>query len=95
VARFAAVLQSMGLTKGDTCIIYMPMIPESLIGVLACARLGVVHSVVFGGFSAKELASRIQDCNPKLILSASCGIEPHRLVDYYQIMDQAIEESKA
>lgn len=72
----------MGLKKGDTCIIYMPMIPESLFSTMACARLGVTHSVVFGGFSAKELASRILDCEPKLIISASCGIEPHKLVDY-------------
>ena len=72
----------MGLVKGDTCIIYMPMIPEAVFAMLACARLGVTHSVVFGGFAATELANRIVDCSPKLIFSASCGIEPHRLVNY-------------
>jgi propionyl-CoA synthetase len=82
VSKLAGVIHSLGLTKGDTCIIYMPMVPEAIFAMMACARVGVTHSVVFGGFSAKELASRIVDCEPKLIFSASCGIEPHRLVDY-------------
>lgn len=84
---------NFGLKKGDTAIVYMPMVPEALFCMLACARIGVTHSVVFGGFSSKELCSRINDCHPKMIFSASCGIEPHRLVDYKQIMDEAIELS--
>jgi propionyl-CoA synthetase len=80
VARFAGVLANLGATKGDRVIIYMPMIPEAIVAVLACARLGVVHSVVFGGFAANELATRIDDAKPKLIVSASCGIEPTRIV---------------
>src|SRR5439155_3988126 len=91
VARFAGVLARRGLVKGDRVIIYMPMVPEAAIAMLACARLGVVHSVVFGGFAANELATRIDDCQPKLILTASCGIEPGRLVLYKPLLDQAIE----
>lgn len=68
----------------------MPMVPEALFAVMACCRIGVTHSVVFGGFSAKELSSRILDCKPKLIFSASCGIEPHRFVDYKNILDESI-----
>ena len=71
----------------------MPMVPEAIYAMLACARLGVVHSVVFGGFAAKELTSRIDDSKPKLIFSASCGIEPQKIVKYKQILDQAINES--
>ncbi len=91
VARFAGVLASRGVEKGDRVIIYMPMIPEAIVAVLACARLGAVHSVVFGGFAAAELATRIDDATPKLIVSASCGIEPSRLVEYKPLLDEAIE----
>ena len=75
VAKFAGVMQSLGVTKGDRVVIYMPMIPQAVIGMLACARLGAIHSVVFGGFAAHELAVRIDDAKPKLVLSASCGVE--------------------
>ena len=76
VAAIAGMIAAQGVGKGDRVIIYMPMIPEAVMAMLACARLGAVHSVVFGGFAAKELASRIDDCNPKLVLTASCGVEP-------------------
>src|SRR5208337_1058647 len=75
--------------------LYMPMIPEALIGMLACARIGAIHSVVFGGFAANELAVRIEDTQPKVIVSASCGIEPNRIVQYKPLLDQAIELSAA
>ncbi|MBW9266382.1 MAG: propionyl-CoA synthetase [Candidatus Thiodiazotropha sp. (ex. Lucinisca nassula)] len=91
VARLAGVIASHGVGKGDRVIIYMPMIPEAAIAMLACARIGAIHSVVFGGFAAKELATRIDDCQPKMILSASCGIEPSRLVAYKPLLDEAIE----
>jgi len=90
VARFAGVIAGLGAEKGDRAIIYMPMIPEAIVAVLACARLGVVHSVVFGGFAANELATRIDDAKPKLIISASCGIEPTRIIEYKPLLDQAI-----
>lgn len=93
VAKLAGVMVSLGVVKGDTVIIYMPMVPEALIGMLACARIGVIHSVVFGGFAAPELATRIDDAKPKLVLSASCGIEPNRLVAYKPLLDEAIELS--
>jgi len=92
-AKFAGVLRSQGVTKGDRVVIYMPMIPEAVIAMLACARLGAVHSVVFGGFAANELAVRIDDALPKVIVSASCGIEPTRVVEYKPIVDRAIEQS--
>lgn len=91
VALFAGAIQAQGVSKGDRVLIYMPMIPEAIIAVLACARLGAVHSVVFGGFAAKELAVRIDDSEPKLIISASCGIEPNRLVEYKPLLDGAID----
>jgi len=91
VAQFAGAIAAEGIKKGDRVLIYMPMIPEALVAVLACARLGAVHSVVFGGFAANELAVRIDDCEPKLILSASCGIEPARVVEYKPLLDNAIE----
>lgn len=91
VAMFAGVLASYGVRKGDRVIIYMPMIPEAIVAVLACARLGAVHSVVFGGFAANELATRIDDALPKLIVSASCGIEPTRLIQYKPLLDRAID----
>jgi propionyl-CoA synthetase len=78
----AAVLRELGVAKGDRVILYMPMVPEAVIAMLACARIGAVHSVVFGGFAANELATRIDDAKPKLVLSASCGLEPGRVVKY-------------
>lgn len=93
VARFAGVLAGLGVTAGDRVIIYMPMIPQTVIGMLACARLGAVHSVVFGGFAANELATRIDDAKPKAVLAASCGIEPGRVVEYKPLLDKAIELS--
>ncbi len=91
VARFAGVLAAQGVAKGDRVILYMPMVPEAAIAMLACARLGAIHSVVFGGFAANELAVRIDDAKPKLLVSASCGIEPGRVVAYKPLLDQAIE----
>ncbi len=93
VARFAGVLARLGVTKGDRVIIYMPMVPEAPIAMLACARLGAIHSVVFGGFSSKELATRIDDAKPKVMVAGSCGIEPNRVVHYKPLLDQAIELS--
>jgi propionyl-CoA synthetase len=90
VARFAGALADQGVTKGDRVLIYMPMIPEAAIAMLACARLGAVHSVVFGGFAAKELAVRINDAKPKVIVSASCGIEVARVIAYKPLLDEAI-----
>ncbi|WP_028924579.1 propionyl-CoA synthetase [Pseudonocardia acaciae] len=91
VARFAGVLAGLGVTKGDRVVIYMPMVPEAAIAMLACARIGAVHSVVFGGFAAPELAVRIDDAAPKVIVSASCGIEVKRTVEYKPLLDRAIE----
>ncbi len=91
VAALAAVLQDFGVAKGDRVIVYMPMIAEAVMAMLACARIGAIHSVVFGGFAAKELATRIDDATPKLILTASCGIEPGRIVKYKPLLDTAIE----
>ncbi len=90
VKTLAAILIDLGVRKGDRVVIYMPMVPEAMFAMLACARIGAVHSVVFGGFAAKELATRIDDAKPKLILSASCGIEPGRVVNYKPLLDQAI-----
>ncbi|MFY9942379.1 MAG: propionyl-CoA synthetase [Desulfobacterales bacterium] len=90
VAAFAGVLAGRGVTKGDRVIVYMPMIPEAAIAMLACARIGAVHSVVFGGFAAKELATRINDAKPKVIVSASCGIEGKRVISYKPLLDEAI-----
>jgi propionyl-CoA synthetase len=95
VATIAAVMQGLGVGKGDRVIIYMPMVPEAMVTMLACARIGAVHSVVFGGFAAKELATRIDDARPKLIVSASCGLEPGRIVSYKPLLDEAIELSGA
>src|SRR5215475_3812287 len=89
----AGILKNFGVQKGDRVVIYMPMVPEAAVAMLACARIGAVHSVVFGGFAAKELATRIEDARPKVILSASCGIEPGRVVPYKPLLDQAIELS--
>jgi propionyl-CoA synthetase len=90
VARFAGALAAQGVVKGDRVLIYMPMIPEALFAMLACARLGAVHSVVFGGFAAKELAIRINDAKPRVIVSASCGIEVARVIAYKPLLDEAI-----
>ena len=95
VARFGGVLASQGVGKGDRVVIYMPMVPEAVIAMLACARIGAVHSVVFGGFAPQELATRIDDAEPKLIVSASCGIEANRVIPYKPLLDQAIESSSA
>ena len=91
VASLAGALKAKGVTKGDRVIIYMPMIPEALEAMLACARLGAIHSVVFGGFAASELAVRIDDCTPKAIIAASCGIEPNRIVHYKPLLDAAVD----
>jgi len=93
VARCAGMLGKHGIAKGDRVIIYMPMVPEAVIAMLACARIGAIHSVVFGGFASNELAKRIDDAKPKLILSASCGIEVNRVVPYKPLLDGAIELS--
>jgi propionyl-CoA synthetase len=94
VAKLAGAIAAQGVGKGDRVIIYMPMIPEAVMAMLACARLGAIHSVVFGGFAANELATRIDDCSPKLVLTASCGVEPGRIVHYKPLLDQAIELAK-
>lgn len=95
VEHFAGVLASQGIEKGDRVLIYMPMIPEATIAMLATVRLGAIHSVVFGGFAAKELAVRIDDCQPKLIVAASCGIEPARIVEYKPLVDEAMDIAKS
>jgi propionyl-CoA synthetase len=94
VARFAGVLTSLGVTKGDRVIIYMPMTPEALIAMYGCARIGAVHSVVFGGFASQELAVRIEHAAPKVVVSASCGIEIKRIVEYKPLLDRALEISR-
>ncbi|MEH6401833.1 MAG: propionyl-CoA synthetase [Sneathiella sp.] len=91
VARFAGGLDSLGVKKGDRVLIYMPMVPEAAIAMLACARIGAIHSVVFGGFAAKELATRIDDAKPKAIIAGSCGLEPGRIVEYKPLLDGAID----
>jgi propionyl-CoA synthetase len=93
VKTLAAMIADLGVGKGDRVILYMPMVPEAVMAMLACARIGAVHSVVFGGFAAKELATRIDDAKPKLILSASCGLEPGRVVEYKPLLDEAIRLS--
>ena len=90
VARCAGGLRGLGVEKGDRVVIYMPMIPEAVISMLACARIGAVHSVVFGGFAPRELASRVRDASPKVILIASCGIEVNRIIPYKPLIDEAI-----
>ncbi len=94
VSRFAGALAERGVTKGDRVIIYMPMVPEALIAMLACARLGAIHSVVFGGFASNELAVRIDDAAPKVIVSATCGVESTRIVPYKPLLDAAIDLAK-
>jgi len=90
VSRFAGALKDLGVTKGDRVIVYMPMVPEALIAMLGCARIGAIHSVVFGGFSARELATRIDDAKPKVMVAGSCGIETNRVVQYKPLLDEAI-----
>jgi propionyl-CoA synthetase len=94
VARFAGVLASLGVAKGDRVVIYMPMVPEALIAMYACARIGAIHSVVFGGFASHELAVRIEDAAPKVVVSASCGIEIKRIVEYKPLLDRALAISR-
>ncbi|MGW1893940.1 propionyl-CoA synthetase [Streptomyces sp. NPDC002004] len=94
VARFAGALRSLGVGRGDRVVVYMPMVPEAVVAMLACARIGAVHSVVFGGFAPRELAARIDDAAPKVIVAASCGIEPTRIVEYLPIVDAALELSE-
>ena len=93
VSRLAGYMDSIGVKKGDRVVIYMPMVPETAYAMLACARIGAIHSVVFGGFAANELATRINDAKPKLILSASCGIEPSGVVAYKPLLDNALEQA--
>ena len=93
VKTLAAIMADFGVAKGDRVILYMPMVVESVVAMLACARIGAVHSVVFGGFAAKELATRIEDAKPKLVFSASCGLEPGRIVSYKPLLDEAINLS--
>jgi len=92
VARFAGALVRLGARKGDRVVVYMPMVPEAIVAMLACARIGAIHSVVFGGFASHELAKRIEDAKPVLVVSASCGIEPGRVVPYKPLLDAAIEQ---
>ncbi|HMA75827.1 MAG TPA: AMP-binding protein, partial [Candidatus Krumholzibacteriaceae bacterium] len=94
VSRFAGALSSLGVGRGDRVVIYMPMIPQAAVAMLACARIGAIHSVVFGGFAAHELAIRIDDANPKVVVSASCGIEVKKVIEYKPLLDKAIELSK-
>ena len=92
VAMLAGGLQhDLGITPGDRVVIYMPQIPEAIVAMLACTRIGAIHSVVFGGFAPKELATRITDCQPKVIISASAGVEPTRIVPYKPLLNQALE----
>jgi propionyl-CoA synthetase len=93
VATFAGALASLGVEKGDRVVVYMPMVPEAVVTMLACARLGAVHSVVFGGFAPAELAARIEDAKPVVIVAASCGIEPNRVVEYKPMLDAALDRS--
>ena len=91
VKTLAGVLADLGVSRGDRVILYMPMVPEALVAMLACARIGAIHSVVFGGFAAKELATRLDDAKPKVVLSASCGIESGRVVKYKPLLDEAAQ----
>jgi propionyl-CoA synthetase len=90
-ARFGGVLRALGVEKGDRVLIYMPTIPQAAVAMLSCARIGAVHSVVFGGFASNELATRIDDAKPKVIVTASCGIEPNRVIPYMPLLNGAID----
>jgi propionyl-CoA synthetase len=94
VAKFAGVLSSLGVSAGDRVVIYMPMIPQAVFGMLACARIGAIHSVVFGGFAAYELAVRIDDAKPKVVLSASCGVEVNTIIEYKPLLDSALAQAQ-
>ena len=94
VSKFAGALKNQGVDKGDRVIIYMPMIPEAVVAMLACARIGAIHSVVFGGFASNELASRIDDSKAKLLVTASCGFEPGRTVEYKPLVDEAVKQAQ-
>jgi propionyl-CoA synthetase len=94
VARLAGLLRALGVAQGDRVVVYMPMVPEAVVTMLACARIGAVHSVVFGGFAPAELAARIDDARPRVVVSASCGIEPTRVVEYKPMLDAALERSE-
>src|SRR5258707_9412615 len=93
VKTLAAIMHDFGVARGDRVILYMPMVPEAVVAMLACARIGAVHSVLLGGFGAKELATRMEDAKPKLIFPASCGLEPGRIVQYKPLLDEAIRLS--
>ena len=93
-AKFAGVLRQLGVDRGDRVLLYLPMIPEAVIAMLACARLGAIHSVVFGGFAAAELAARIEDARPKVIVSATCGVEPTRVIEYQPLLSDALRISR-
>jgi len=93
VALFAGVLSKQGVKKGDVVLIYMPMIPQAVVAMLATARLGAIHSLVFGGFASKELSTRVSHAKPKVIVSANAGVEPHRVINYKDLLDKAIELS--
>lgn len=95
VSRFAGGLRELGVSKGDRVVVYMPMVPQAVVAMLACARIGAVHSVVFGGFAAKELATRIVDCDPRVVVSASAGVEPSRVVPYKPLLDEALELARS
>ncbi|HEY0421664.1 MAG TPA: AMP-binding protein, partial [Acetobacteraceae bacterium] len=92
-ARLAGALRARGVGMGDRVVIYLPMVPDALVSMLACARIGAIHSVVFGGFAAAELAKRIEDAQPRIVISASCGLEPGRVVAYKPLLDAAIAMS--
>ena len=93
VSKLSSSLKSLGVSKGDRVILYMPMIPEVIVSMLACARIGAIHSVVFGGFASQELANRINDSTPKVVIAASCGLEPNKIINYKEILDEAISLS--
>ena len=94
VSKFAGALKNQGVEKGDRVVIYMPMVPEAVIAMLACGRIGAIHSVVFGGFASNELASRIDDSKAKILVTSSCGFEPNRTVEYRPLVDGALKLAK-
>ncbi len=92
VSRVAGALGRLGVSAGDRVLVYMPMVPETLIAMLACARLGAIHSIVFGGFASRELATRIDNAQPKVVMWAACGIEPSRVVTYQPLLEEALQD---